>query len=332
MTKRKEKALSVLRGNNENLVPCFFQDYQLMFIDKMGERPPMGVLEGFDAWGVHQTATTNTGGAFTPTPSRPFVLEDVTEWEETVHFPDYDQVDWEEEARKLEESGTLNREEKVLDIFCANGLFERMHFLMGLENTCVSLLTEPEACMDLIAKIADTKIRLIHGALPFYQPDVYTFLDDYAHARGLFISKELFRSMFKPHLKRIVDAVHEEGVLCKLHCCGKMEDLAQDYREIGVDALDPVQPLNDIPAMQRLFENRIGLMGGLDVTGVIDNMDAGEEDIRAEVRRCMDTYGPQGGYTMYCASTQLRSPGAFDPDGVFGILLDEYRKHPLSRV
>ena len=330
MKERKEKILSVLHGHDEQFVPCFFQDFQLMFVDKMGERPPMGVKEGFDAWGVHQTATENTGGAFTPTPIYPFVLEDVTEWEDVVQFPDYDSVDWKAEAQKLEDSGTLDRENKVQDIFCANGLFERMHFLMGVENTCISLLTEPEACEALIEKIADTKIKLIHGALPYYKPDVYTFLDDYAHAQGLFISKDLFRSMFKPHLKRIVDAVHEEGVLCKLHCCGKMQELAEDYMEIGVDAMDPMQPMNDIVSIQKLFDHKIGIMGGLDVTGVIDNPSASEEQIRSEVRRCMDTYGPGGGYIMYCASTQLRTPGAFDPDGIFGILLDEYRKHPLS--
>ena len=229
-------------------------------------------------------------------------------------------------------SAKLDRENKVQDIFCPNGLFERMHFLMGVENTCISLLTEPEACEALVAKIADTKIKLIHGALPCYKPDVYTFLDDYAHAQGLFISKDLFRTMFKPHLKRIVDAVHEEGVLCKLHCCGKMQELAEDYMEIGVDAMDPMQPINDIVSIQKLFDHKIGIMGGLDVTGVIDNPSATAEQIRSEVRRCLNTYGPNGGYIMYCASTQLRTPGAFDPDGVFGILLDEYHKHPLSQI
>ena len=328
---RKEKALDVLRGKNNGFVPCFFQDYQLMFVDKMGERPPLGVTEGYDAWGVHQTATASAGGAFTPTPSIPHILDDVTEWEDKVHFPDYDSIDWKSEAEKLENSITLDREGKVLDMFCANGLFERMHFLMGVENACMDLISEPEAAQELINKIADTKINFIHHALPYYKPDVFTFLDDYAHSNGLFISKKMFRTIFKPQLKRIVDAVHEEGVICKLHCCGKMEELAEDYREIGVDALDPVQPLNDIVAMQKLYDNKIGLMGGLDVTGVIDRNGVTSDEIRAEVRRCLDTYGPQGGYTIYCASTQLRTPGAFDPNGIFGILLDEYNQHPYSK-
>ena len=42
-------------------------------------------------------------------------------------------------------------------------------------------------------------------------------------------SKDTFRDIFKPNLKRIVDLVHDHGVTAKLHCCGKMEDLLDEY-------------------------------------------------------------------------------------------------------
>jgi hypothetical protein len=65
-----------------------------MFVSPMGERPPLGVSEGYDTWGVHLTASDAAGGAFTPTPTVPPVLTDITRWREQVKFPDYDGVDW----------------------------------------------------------------------------------------------------------------------------------------------------------------------------------------------------------------------------------------------
>lgn len=324
---RKENALIALKGGVPESVPCWFNDYELMFVSPMGERPPLGESEGYDGYGVHLTASAAAGGAFTPTPSVPPVLTDIVQWREQVHFPDYDSVDWESAYKKDEAVFQWDRENKVQDMFCANGLFERMHYLMGFEDALCALYEEPEAAEELIKAIADTKIKLIRHTLKIYKPDVFTFLDDYAHQNGLFMSTDMFREFFKPHLKRIRDAVKEEGVLFKIHCCGNMEKLTKEYIDIGVDAIDPVQPMNDVLAMKKLLAGRIGIVGGLDVQNVIDRDGATGDEARAEVRRCIDTYAPGGGYTLYCASVKGRDPEAVKPDGVIGALKDEAEKY-----
>ena len=327
VSEHKREVLTALRGGTPTSVPCFFSDCELMFVSPMGERPPLGVSEGYDAWGVHLTASDAAGGAFTPTPTVPPILTDVTEWKSQLTFPDYDSVDWKAAYKADEDTFKWDRTNKVQDMFCANGLFERLHFLMGFEDTLCSFYEEPEAVEELIAAIADTKIRLIKNALPIYKPDFFTFLDDYAHQEGLFMSLDMFRKFFKPHLKRIVDAVHEEGVLFKMHCCGKMQSLTQDYMDLGIDAIDPVMCMNDIQAMKEIFQHKVGIMGGLDMQGVIDNVSATEEDVRAEVRRCIDMYAPGGGYMIYGASVNMRSKTAWGPHGCIGALIDECSKY-----
>lgn len=324
---QKENSLIALTGGTPESVPCFFNDYEMMFVSPMGERPPLGQSEGHDIYGVHLSASSSAGGAFTPTPTVPPVLNDITLWEEQVKFPDYDSVDWEAAYKKDEAMFQWDRANKIQDMYCANGLFERMHYLMGFEDTLCAFYEEPEAVGALIKKIADTKISLIKNALKVYKPDVFTFLDDYAHQEGLFMSLDMFREFFKPQLQRIVNAVKEEGVLFKIHCCGKMETLTQEYIDLGVDAIDPVQPINDIVAMKKLCNNKVGIVGGLDTQNVIDRDGATAEEARAEVRRCIDTYAPGGGFTLYCASVQGRNPEALKPDGVIGALKDEALKY-----
>lgn len=330
LSDHKREVLTALQGGTPTSVPCFFKDFELMFVSPMGERPPLGVSEGYDAWGVHLTASDAAGGAFTPTPTVPPVLTDITRWKEQVKFPDYNGVDWDAAYQADEAAFHWDRENKVQDMFCANGLFERLHFLMGFEDAVCALYEEPEAVAELVAAIADTKLCLIRHCLKRYQPDVFTFLDDYAHQSGLFLSLDMFREFFKPHLKRLVDTVHAEGVLFKIHCCGKMQDLTRDYMELGIDAIDPVMPMNDIQAMREIFGHKVGIMGGLDMQNVIDNPSATEEDVRAEVRRCIDSYAPGGGYIIYGASVNMRSKEAWGPHGCLGSLVDECSKYGMN--
>ena len=213
------------------------------------------------------------------------------------------------------------------DIFYSKGLFERFHFLLGFEEALVQLFMEPEAAYDLVGAIADNKIRHIHKIAKYYKPDVITSHDDFAHQLGLFFDLDCFREIFKPHLKRLVDAVHEEGILYKQHCCGKMDDLAEEFAELGIDALDPIQPMNNFEKIRSVFKNRIGMSGGLDVQNVVDQADKGEEDIRKEVRRCIDSYAKDGGYMIYGASIYLYDPASRQPGGRINTVCDECRKY-----
>ncbi len=332
---RRENALTALRGEKTEFVPCFFDAFQLTPPDLMLESPPIidGIPQaGLDGFGVHQTPTQSADGAFTPTFGVPPVLTDVTEWKKQVRFPDYGQFsdyDWRRSAAAVETR--IDRGEYVIDTFSSKGMFERMHALMGFEQTMIALMEEPEACAELAGAIADHKIRQIELVGRYYKPDYYTYMDDYSHKLGLFMSQSLFRTVFKPQLKRIVDATHANGMMFRLHCCGKMESLLDDFLELGITAFDPVQPFHDIPAMKKKTLGRAGLMGGLDVQGVVDLEGAPEEQIRAEVRRCIDAYAADGGYVLYGASIFMRSIRERQPGGKIWAVIDECRRYGINR-
>lgn len=154
-------------------------------------------------------------------------------------------------------------------------------------------------------------------------------MDDFSHKDGLFFSIDIFRKIFKPHLKRVIDAVHAHGMIYKQHCCGKMESLLDDFLELGITAFDPVQPINDIVAMKKKTLGKAGICGGLDVQTVVDCMNIGvtEDDIRKEVRRCIDTYAPNGGYMIYGASLSVHLKEARMPGGNLHIVIDECEKY-----
>jgi hypothetical protein len=323
----RENALIALKGGIPESVPCFYSACQIVIPGDGYDVPLIGSTAAYDGYGVHQTATKESGGAFTPTPTATPVLTDITRWKEQVTFPDYEAVDYEKIAAQDKEIFNLDPENFVQDLFCANGMFERLHFLMGFENALMAIMEEPEDVYNLAGAIADKKIEFIKKAAKYYKLDYFTYLDDYSHKTGLFMSKNTFREIFKPHLKRIVDAVKETDMTFKMHCCGKMEDLFDDFLDLGITAFDPVQCVNNIPEMKKKTLGKVGLMGGLDVQGVIDMPDTSEEALRKEVRRCIDTYAEGGGYMVYAASTHMYNPAAYAPDGRLGIIMDECAKY-----
>lgn len=326
MTNR-EQFLTAMSGGTPDDVPCFFNCAQINISWDFGDIPKFGLKGGYDGYGCYQSATESAAGNFTPDPAYPPAITDITQWKEQAVFPDFSKIDFAAVYENMKSMMHWDRKNFVQDYFCANGMFERLHFNMGFENAMVAIMTEPEAVSDYAGAIADKKIEQIELVAKYFKPDIFTYLDDFSHVNGLFISPETYRKIFKPHHQRIVDAVKANGMLFKQHCCGKFQGLFDDFYDIGIRMFDPCQPVNDIQELKRRHPGNVGFMGGLDIQHVIDKPDVTEEEIRAEVRRCIDSYGPGGGYVIYGATIDLYNPDSFAPGQKMGILIDEATKY-----
>ena len=83
------------------------------------------------------------------------------------------------------------------------------------------------------------------------------------------------------------------------HTCGKAEALIEDFIDTGVAAWSSVQPTNDIPEILSKYGNKICICGGYNTNGAPGRTDATEEQIREEVRHCMNEYGKYRGFIFF---------------------------------
>jgi len=263
-------------------------------VDGYRERGPLN-QNGPDWFGVQWKWEP---GEPAPMPSEDeIVLEDISEWQSVVKFPDLDAWDWEAAAVR-DRIDSFDFENNLLYQMIHNGLFERLHELMGFENAMCSLLTDPEEISALLDRLAEYKCRLIDKLHEHYHPDVICYHDDWGTQRGLFFSPEIWRDLIKSPTKRIVDHVHSLGMKFDLHCCGDIRPLIPEIvHDLGVDSLN-IQKLNDIPALKKLTGSKVVYNVFLD-TQSLDVRWAGgvltEEKLREEIRNEMLTLG-QGGY------------------------------------
>lgn len=238
---------------------------------------------------------TMHAGAPMPDMNYPMVISDITKWEEQVKIPDVDQWDWKtmSEWELRDYDGT-----KLIRYFSGTGLFDRLTALMGMEDALIALVEEPEKCSELCSAIADYKIKIVEKVAQYFKADVFMYTDDFAHAKGLFMSPECFRKVIKPHHARIIKAIRDHGMYAEQHCCGKCEAVVPDFVEMGAQMWYPAHAINDVEKIMQLYGDRLVICGGYHSQAACNRLDATEEELKAEAHRMVDTYAKYGGYIV----------------------------------
>lgn len=245
-------------------------------------------LDGFgNKWEYPATGD----GAAIPDCSVTF-MDDVTEWREKVHIPNPAEYDW-KAAYEMECQmvGAPEREKEVVDFGFGNGVFERLAALMGFADALIALVSDPEEVNELFTAITDYKVASLDYIIEAYHPDTITYYDDVASERNLFMSPEIYREVIKPHHKRFAQECIKRGIIPIYHCCGHAECIIEDMIDCGFAAWTSVQTSNDICHLIETYGDRIGISGGYDSNGLPARSDASDDVVKAEVKRCLDTYG-----------------------------------------
>lgn len=307
----KENMLCVLRHEVPEYVPYQPEAFQMIRANAIHERP-YGYVTGYDWFGVHWTSED---GLPVPTAGVEHVLKDITQWREVVKFPDLDDWDWETDAKR---DCAGQDPDKLTFIIMGTGPFERLHSLMGFEGALCALITDPEECESFFSAVVDFKIKQMEYLKKYYKVDLVHFHDDWGSQKDLFFHPDIWRRLLKPHIKRAVDAAHEMGIYFIMHSCGKIDRIVDEIVGLGIDVLDPAQPINDLARWKRDFGHKVAFMGGIDAQNVVDNENCSEEDIRREVREKIDLLAPGGGYIPFAVSLSPRNAIALDEIKKYG--------------
>ena len=221
------------------------------------------------------------------------VLEEVTDWERDLKWPDLSEWDFEATAaRYMKEE---YKPEKALNIDIGRGITERMISLVGgYTEGMLSFATEPEAVKELNEGIADHVIRLVDKLCSLYPVDAFTYHDDWGTERDTFFSEKMMEDLVFEPTKRIIDFVHSKGVNFILHTCGNITRFVPYTIGFNADLLQIQRRAVDIPAIKRQYGNKIGVNTGLE--GLEFGGGASNEKIDELVKNSVDLYAPTGGY------------------------------------
>jgi len=284
--------------------------YWAWFSPSPDDRP--NCVSGVDEWG----AVWENIGVCMLGEVKEFPLKS---WED---FPNLRIPDIREERRYGNTRGARQRAGDKFLIGNGVSLYERVHFLRGLENTWADIYEAPEKLCGLIDILVDMNLHLL-GEYAKEGFDGFFFCDDWGLQNQLMISPEKWREIWKPRYAKVYGRARELGIKTFLHSCGYIVEILDDLIDAGLDVIQIDQQENmGLELLGRRFAGRVTFFCDADIQTVLPR--GNPDEVRAYCRKMVKTLGtPHGGFIArhYCDPV-----GAGHPPEAVNAMCDEFVK------
>jgi uroporphyrinogen decarboxylase len=213
--------------------------------------------------------------------------------------------------------------------------FLRCGELRGWENFFSDLAGNVPFAEALMDRYLEVKLGIAARALEAagdLVDVVVTSTDDLGSTNSTIISPRMFRQLIKPRMQKTFDFYRARtNAKLLLHSDGAVYPFIQDFIDIGVDCLNPVQvsakDMGDTAKLKAEFGDKMVFWGAIDTHRVLPY--GSPDDVRAEVKRRIQDLGPGGGYVL-CSVHNIQSevPG----ENVIAMFdaAQEYGRYPLG--
>ena len=185
-------------------------------------------------------------------------------------------------------------------------LFESAWRLRGLEAFLLDLVERPgwaDYLLDRLTILAQRNARRLAAA----DVDILALDDDVGMPGTMFMSPPLWRRYFKPRMAAIIAAARaiKPDLRVLYHSDGTIDPIVGDLIDIGVNALNPLQPEHmDALAVRKRFGTRLALWG---TVGRQTTFSFGTpQEIHDEVRLRIETLGRAG--LVLCPAYDIDEP------------------------
>ena len=248
-----------------------------------------------DAWGMHRRWIEHPSGGYwdyCDFPLREADEETVANWP----MPSPDDYDYAPVAEVRRRHGPLALYvggAGIGDVINANGMLRTM------EQTLVDLVTDDPAGLLLARRRIDIQVEMLRRTLEAARGEI-DFLwmgEDLGTQIAPLLGLATYRRHIRPLHQRIVDLARSFDLPVMIHTCGSSSWAYEDFIEMGIAAVDTLQPeaANMSPAyLKRTFGGRLAFHGCISTAGPLAAGTAGETV--EYCRRTLEIMMPGGGY------------------------------------
>ncbi|MEN8172073.1 MAG: uroporphyrinogen decarboxylase family protein [Chloroflexota bacterium] len=235
-----------------------------------------------------------------------------------------------ETARKLAESN----EYAILATPWLLFPLERAFAMQRMDTFLLNMAMHPDFSKALLAKITEV-CKALMG--PFLEElgenvDIIKIGDDIGTQDSLLMSPKMYRDFLKPFHADFISFIKQRTKAKVLfHTDGDVRPLIDDFVEIGVDILNPIQTsagkMSDLAALKKRFGKEIAFCGGIDTHRILPY--GTPEDVRQEVRRVIRLLGEGGGFMVASVHTVMND---VPPENVLAMVdaVEEFGHYPLK--
>jgi len=173
-----------------------------------------------------------------------------------------------------------------------------------VDDWMMAHLLYPEYVQDVFGlqtEVCLENLKLLKEAIGGHMHILRLSSTDFGTQRGEFISPDLFRELYKPYYTKVMGWIHENTDWKILfHSCGSIVNLLDDFVEMGVDILNPVQCSAtgmDPKFLKEKYGDKLVFWGG--VVDTQQTLQFGTpEEVRAQVLERLEIFSKGGGYVI----------------------------------
>lgn len=183
-----------------------------------------------------------------------------------------------------------------------SGVFEQSWYLTGLER----ILIEVKENLAFVEKILDKVLQIQLGIYGHLLDEVGRYLDlfeiweDISTQNGPLIAPTVYRKIIKPRTNQLIQFIRgKTNAKIALHSCGSVSWAIEDFIQIGVEVLNPVQVAAahmDSRILKQKYGDRLCFWGAIDTQRVLPQ--GSPREVREEVKRRVNDFAPGGGYMI----------------------------------
>jgi len=150
---------------------------------------------------------------------------------------------------------------------------------------------------------------------------------DVAYRRGMLFNPRLWREVFKPHVRSLIDLCRSNGLMTIYHGCGNASAIFEDLVEIGLACYNPLEAKADLDVVElkKQYAGRLAFCGNIDVR-VLESGDP--EAIESHVLYKLQA--AKGGGWVFQSDHSVTSGVAPESYEVAVAALRRYGVYPLS--
>lgn len=267
MLTKRENLLETIHGGHPDRFVNQFEFLSIIMNDPIRatyKAPKYGELNVTNEWGVTRSWPEGTPGPFPVHDDAHRLLKDITEWRDIIHAPSpvFPEAAWEPAIAAAE---AVDRKDKFVSNFQAPGLFESLHYFMGMEDAMMNFYEEPDEMHDLIKYLTEWELDAARETCDHLHIDAVFHHDDWGSQRSTFFSPAMFEEFFVDAYKQIYGYYKERGVqLIVHHSDSYAATLIPDMIDMGIDIWQGVMTGNDIRKCIDTYGGKISFMGGID--------------------------------------------------------------------
>jgi hypothetical protein len=250
-----------------------------------------------DIWGIRTRWVEHGGGGYWDYCD--FPLKDADE--ETVArwpMPSADHFDY---AAAISECERMKDYCLLIGNPGAGDMINTAGMIRTMEQTLLDLMTDDPAALLFMDRKNKVQLEIYSRMLEKAagKLDVMWLGEDLGTQRGPMVSLPLFRRHIRPRHQKFVDLARNFGIPVMIHSCGSSSWAFEDFIEMGITAVDTLQPeAKDMaPAyLKERYGARLAFHGCISTAGSV--VTGTPDDVAGEVRQTLDVMMPGGGYAF----------------------------------